>query len=101
MSPRADAHRYLLAYDVPDDKRRARLAKELQKYGDRVQYSVFVADLSPAYVARLTRAARDIMDTDADSLLICDLGIAKGVTDKRFVYVGRTRPTTDEDSFVL
>lgn len=31
----------LLSYDVVNDKRRTKLAKYLQNYGQRVQYSVF------------------------------------------------------------
>jgi CRISPR-associated protein Cas2 len=32
---------YLVSYDIPDDRRRTRLAKLLKDYGGRVQYSVF------------------------------------------------------------
>ena len=31
----------IVVYDIPDDKRRTRLAKFLEGYGRRVQYSVF------------------------------------------------------------
>lgn len=33
--------RRLIAYDVPDDRRRTKLAHLLDDFGDRVQYSVF------------------------------------------------------------
>lgn len=32
---------YLIAYDVKDDRRRSHVAKLLQSYGERMQYSVF------------------------------------------------------------
>ena len=32
---------YLVSYDIPDTKRRTKLAKTLEDFGDRVQYSVF------------------------------------------------------------
>lgn len=35
----------MIAYDIPDDKRRGKIAKLLQNYGARVQKSVFEADL--------------------------------------------------------
>lgn len=44
MSVKA-ARRTLIAYDVPDDARRLRMAKAALQYGDRVQYSVFVVAL--------------------------------------------------------
>ncbi|MCA9742068.1 CRISPR-associated endonuclease Cas2, partial [candidate division KSB1 bacterium] len=35
----------LVSYDIVDDKQRTKLAKRLQNYGQRVQYSVFECDL--------------------------------------------------------
>jgi len=31
----------LISYDIPDDKRRTKVAKALENFGTRVQYSVF------------------------------------------------------------
>mgnify|MGYP002748130839 FL=1 len=42
---RDDTRRTLIAYDIPDDKRRGRIAKLLLTYGDRIQYSVFIVDI--------------------------------------------------------
>ena len=50
---RDDVRRVLVAYDVPSDRRRGRVAKTLLKYGDRIQYSVFVVDSAPAKLMRL------------------------------------------------
>lgn len=32
---------YLISYDIPNDRRRVRVAHLLEGYGERVQYSVF------------------------------------------------------------
>lgn len=32
---------YIVSYDIPDTKRRTKLAKMLEDFGDRVHYSVF------------------------------------------------------------
>lgn len=32
---------YLVSYDIPETRRRTKLAKILEDFGDRVQYSVF------------------------------------------------------------
>ena len=34
---------YVICYDIPDNRRRNQLAKELKGFGTRVQYSVFEA----------------------------------------------------------
>lgn len=72
----------LVAYDIPDDRRRTRIATVLESYGDRVQYSVFLIQLSQVKVARLRRRLIELMEPGADSILICDLGVASESTDK-------------------
>lgn len=37
---------YVVAYDVTNDKRRKKLAEHLEKYGTRVNYSVFEIELN-------------------------------------------------------
>lgn len=93
--------RILIAYDVPQDRRRTRLANVLASYGDRVQYSVFVADLTPVRIARLRRAIGKVIEDDQDSVLICDLGPSIGADGSRFQYIGQQRPITNSDSFVV
>lgn len=98
---RADVRRILVAYDIPADARRARLAKALSSYGDRVQYSVFVVDAAPVRIARLRRRLEEIMVEEEDSVLVCDLGPATAVAEHRFMTLGRQRPITQSNSFVI
>jgi len=95
-----DARRSIIAYDVPDDGRRTRIAREAGKYGDRVQYSVFVVDATPVKLNRLIRAIEQLMDAACDSVLVCDLGSLSTV-DSRFRYLGQQRPITDPRDFVV
>lgn len=64
---------YLLVYDIPDDKRRTRLAKRLKASGERVQYSVFEAYLNAAELQRLLVQVKRLLDEDEDSLRIYNL----------------------------
>lgn len=89
---RDDARRFLIAYDITDDSRRDRLAKCLQHHGDRVQYSVFIIDASPARIARLRRQVAGIIHAAKDSVLFCDLGLVQNMTSTRFVTMGQARP---------
>ncbi len=98
---RDDTHRYLVAYDIPDVGRRDRLAKCLQRHGDRIQYSVSVVDASPARLLRLETEVRIIMLINEDSVLICDLGVSKSVENTRFRSLGRTRRITPSGSVIL
>lgn len=95
------SHRYLVAYDIPDDRRRLRVAKVLSGFGDRVQYSVFVLDATPVKFARAQRAVEDVADLEEDSVLCCDLGTTAGVENSRFTYLGQQRPITTATSFIV
>lgn len=59
----------IAAYDVRDDDRRAHLAAMLQSVGDRIQKSVFVLMVDSDSFSELRLRARQIIDTDTDSLL--------------------------------
>jgi CRISPR-associated protein Cas2 len=51
----------VVSYDVANDRRRTRLAKELENFGRRVQYSVFECLLDGEQLERLlTRVLRRI-----------------------------------------
>lgn len=39
-------HTYLICYDIEDDRERTRVARLLESYGQRVQYSVFEVHLA-------------------------------------------------------
>lgn len=51
----------VVAYDIEDDRRRARLARTLEGYGERVQYSVFECDLEERHLVRLIRTLQRLI----------------------------------------
>ena len=59
---------YVISYDIPDDRRRAQLAKTLKGFGARVQYSVFEAHLTGTQFDQMKRAVANIIDSDEDSI---------------------------------
>ena len=55
----------MVAYDIADDRRRNRVASELENFGVRVQYSVFECHLSHTQLQDLQdRLASLIVDTE-------------------------------------
>lgn len=61
---------HVVAYDIPDDTRRARVADTLKDFGRRVQYSVFEAVLDQDLAERLRRRLLPLIDADTDSVRI-------------------------------
>ncbi len=61
---------YLISYDIPDDKRRQRVARLLEAHGERVQYSVFECLLKKKDFETLRKKLRACLEEDEDSLRI-------------------------------
>lgn len=95
------SRRYLIAYDVADDARRSRIAKKLESYGDRVQFSVFVVDARPARLVRLRRELSTLIEQRQDSVLLCDLGLVANLDSRRFELLGRSRPILGSGPIVV
>jgi CRISPR-associated protein Cas2 len=51
----------VICYDIPDDKRRNRVGKLLEGYGERVQKSVFECDLKPDFLTLLKKRLTKIV----------------------------------------
>jgi len=64
---------YVLAYDLSDDRRRAKIARLMESLGERVQGSVFEAWLTPGELNRLVAKAKKVMNEREDSLRIYPL----------------------------
>jgi CRISPR-associated protein Cas2 len=94
-------HRFILAYDIASDDRRTRVAKLLESFGDRVQYSVFLVDTKPAKMLRLRATITGKIDLSTDSLLICDLGPLIDGSTRRIQFIGSTRSITSQGPLVL
>ena len=65
----------LITYDIADTdtsgaSRLRRIADVCEKYGQRVQFSVFECRLSKARLARLVGEVEDIIDRDRDSVIV-------------------------------
>jgi len=67
-----ERHWYIVSYDVSDDKRRNKVAKCLEGYGERLQFSVFRTFLSKRGLARLRFEINQQLG-DSDGLLIVHL----------------------------
>lgn len=68
--------RYLVSYDIANAKRLRRVAKCLESYGTRLQFSVFECPLDDLRLAQAKAALAEIINTDHDQVLFVSLGAA-------------------------
>jgi CRISPR-associated protein Cas2 len=59
---------YVIAYDIPCNRRRRKVAELLEGYGQRVQYSVFECVLSDKKLKELKQRLRKRINLHEDSL---------------------------------
>ena len=64
---------YLLAYDIADPRRLARIARVVSREALRIQYSVYVAEHSPSQLRDLVAILREAIDPRADDVRIYPL----------------------------
>ena len=69
--------RYLVTYDVSDDKRRNRVFKTLLGCGDHVQFSVFLCEMNDMEKASMKDKLKQCVHQRTDQVLILDLGSAE------------------------
>lgn len=83
--------RYLLVYDIRKPRRLRRIHAVAMRFGEPLQYSVFVCDLTEAEKTLLRAALADEMDRAVDSVAIFDLGPAGQRAVECVDYLGVAR----------
>jgi CRISPR-associated protein Cas2 len=66
--------RYLVSYDISDPKRLRKVARSLEGFGVRLQYSVFECPLDDLRLAKLKAELQDLLDHEEDQVLFVSLG---------------------------
>jgi CRISPR-associated protein Cas2 len=66
----AEKHWHLITYDVRDPKRLRSVAKKLESYGTRIQFSVFRCRLDPEALEKLHWELHQLLTNEDDLLVI-------------------------------
>lgn len=89
---------YLVTYDIPDDRRRLRLAKTLKDFGDRVQFSVFECLLDRELMEKMRVRINGIICEAEDSVRIYPLC---GQCEKGLAIIGQGEVSREEEVYIL
>ena len=60
--------KYLITYDIENDKRRKKISDELEAFGYRVNYSVFECELNQTKLRKLKEKIEELVDIKYDSV---------------------------------
>ena len=89
---------YSICYDIKDDRRRVQVAKALADFGERVQFSVFEANLDPDELAQLIRRVNRVLHPEEDNLRIYPLCASCA---SRIEILGQGTATQDLDFIII
>ena len=81
--------RFLVAYDISDEKRLRRVFKTMNGFGDHIQYSIFMCELNARERVQMESKLRKIIHNTEDQVLVMDLGTAERETDAFIASFGR------------
>jgi CRISPR-associated protein Cas2 len=85
--------RYLIAYDIADPKRLRKVITVMEGFGERLQYSVFLCDLSGMERVAWERDIRTAVNLREDSIVCIDLGAVDSSAPVITLGVPRRLPT--------
>lgn len=86
--------RYIVCYDISDDRRRQQLADLMLDYGTRVEESVFECALESQLAAGMTERIRKVVDTGEDKVLV--YGLCDACAQKALIIGPVQRPCEAE-----
>lgn len=82
-------NRYVVAYDVRDPKRLRQTHRKMKGFGDSLQFSVFLCELSAKEKVLLEEALSEIINFKEDQVLVIDLGPVDGHRANAMEALGR------------
>ena len=75
---------WVVSYDIVDDKRRNKVHKTLEGFGNRVQYSVFECNLEPEDLDRLRKKLKRLIKVKEDKIRyypLCQSCVSKALVE--------------------
>jgi CRISPR-associated protein Cas2 len=90
--------RYVISYDVSDDRRRYRAVEALKDYAHRVQYSVFECDLEAEELETLLKRVEKALDLGEDS---CRVYRVCGECARQVRILGKGEPYQEPKTVVI
>ncbi len=75
---------FIVSYDIADSKRLRKVARCLEDYGVRVQYSVFECYLTETQLGKLNMRLKKLIEEEEDKLRIyylCEKDVARIIVD--------------------
>jgi len=89
---------WVVSYDIPNNRRRAKVAKILEGFGRRAQYSVFECDINSEKCDRLEAQLKHVIDPIEDDVRFYPMNRAD---IKRVRLLGRAKLNRNQSYYIV
>lgn len=94
-------NRYLVCYDICDPKRLRKTYKKMRGYGEALQYSVFLCELSLKERTIMMAELDDIINHDEDCIMTIDLGGIDRDMDAKVSFLGVSKEMPGRQTLII
>ncbi|MEM0141718.1 MAG: CRISPR-associated endonuclease Cas2 [Thermoplasmatales archaeon] len=93
--------RYIVSYDIREPKRLRMVFNKMRGFGNPLQYSMFLCELSDKEKAILVSDLTEIISMTEDSVVIVDLGSAEANLRRKISMIGQTKEVEERNSIIF
>lgn len=94
-------NRYLVCYDICEPKRLRQTYRKMRGFGEALQYSVFLCELSPKERAIMLSELDGIINHDEDCVMTVDLGGIDRDMDVRVSFLGIKKEMPGRQTLII
>ncbi len=94
-------NKYLVSYDIRDEKRLSRVFNKMKGYGEPIQYSVFICDLSLKEKVLMVTAMKEIINNLEDSIIIIEIGSSDRKINDIIEVIGKPPEIPERKSIII
>jgi len=62
--------KFVFCYDISDQRKLQKIARKMEKYGVRVQYSIFEVDTTFSNAKKILKELEELMDKETDRIYV-------------------------------
>lgn len=92
---------WIVSYDISDPKRWRHVYRTMRGFGQHLQLSVFCCDLTPAQRIKMIAALEEVIDREADQILLIDLGPSHTQPIHHIEALGRPHAVRDRGPVIF
>ncbi|MCL4320679.1 MAG: CRISPR-associated endonuclease Cas2 [Candidatus Thermoplasmatota archaeon] len=93
--------RFIVTYDIADPGRLRKIFSLMRGFGESIQYSVFMCELSPKEKAILVTSLHEAINHNEDRIMVIDIGSIEIAAFERIEFIGKVIEITNRECIII